>query len=98
MPLAVLEQALSQVRAEYVAEGKADLFDCLQPFLSGDKSTIGYQGIGAGLGMSEGAVKVAVNRLRKRYGQMLRTQIEQTVASPEEVADEIRHLIRAAAG
>jgi len=45
------------------------------------------------LGMTEGAVKTAVHRLRQRYGQLLRAQIAETVASPDEIDDEIRFLL-----
>jgi RNA polymerase sigma-70 factor (ECF subfamily) len=48
--------------------------------------------------MTEGAVRVAVHRLRQRYREVLRDQIAQTVGSPEEIEPEIQHLMRALSG
>jgi RNA polymerase sigma-70 factor (ECF subfamily) len=90
--LSVLEQVLSRLQAELVAEGKAALFEALKDVLTG-AGTSGYAAIGARLGMSEGAVKVAAHRLRRRYRALLRQEIVQTVAGPEEVEDEIRYLL-----
>lgn len=94
--LTVLDQVMVRLRDEYITQGKAVLFEHLQPLLAGDKSLIPYAEVGAALSMSEGAVKVAVHRLRKRYGQLLQDEIAETVAAPEEVEDEIRYLISAA--
>ena len=91
--LTLLDQVLNHLREDYAAAAKLEIFERLQIFLSGDKRLIPYTEVAASLGLSEGAVKVAVHRLRKRYGELLREEIAQTVATPEEVADEIRHLI-----
>ncbi len=87
---------MARLQDEHISKGKTELFAQLQPLLSGDKQSLRYAEVGVSLGMSEGAIKVAVHRLRKRYGQLLRDEIGQTVASPEEIADEIRSLISAA--
>jgi RNA polymerase sigma-70 factor (ECF subfamily) len=90
--LSVLERVLSRLQAELVAQGKAGLFEALKDALTGLRSET-YAAIGAELGMSEGAVKVAAHRLRRRYRALLRDEIAQTVAGPEEVEDEIRYLL-----
>ena len=63
--------------------------------LLGERPTETYTQLGARLDMSETAVKVTVHRLRQRYGELLRAEIAHTVARPEEVDDELRHLIAA---
>ena len=84
---------MARLQAEFAAEGKQAVFDGLKPFLTGGGAAAGYAQVAAELGMTEGAVKVAVHRLRRRYRQLLRDEIAQTVASPEEIDDEIRYLL-----
>src|SRR5438093_8865349 len=67
--LTVLEQAMSALGAEYAAAGKQRLFDELRPFISGDDHDIAYPDVAARLQLSEGATRVAVHRLRQRYGE-----------------------------
>ncbi len=90
--LSVLERVLSRLHDELVAEGKAALFEALKDTLTGAGAG-GYAALGGRLGMSEGAVKVAAHRLRRRYRALLREEIAQTVAGPDEVDDEIRYLL-----
>lgn len=94
---ALIKQVLSRLQQEYVAADKADLFARLEPALTGEVGVGDYAGWAAVLGMSEGAVKVALHRLRRRFGEILRSEIAHTVSSPEEVDDEIRHLFSAIA-
>jgi RNA polymerase sigma factor (sigma-70 family) len=89
----LLEQVIKQLRNEYAREGKAELFQRLQPCLTGAEATLPYAELGAQLGMTENAVKMAVYRLRKHYGERLRAEIVSTVASAQEVEEEIHHLI-----
>ena len=89
--LSVLERVLSRLHAELAAEGKAALFEALKDALTGGQGSR-YAAIGAALGMSEGAVKTAAHRLRRRYRALLQEEIAQTVASPDEIEDEIRYL------
>jgi RNA polymerase sigma factor (sigma-70 family) len=89
--LTLLEQVLAQLQAEMTANGKAALFDAMKAHLTGAQTT-GYAATAARLGMTEGAVKVAAHRLRRRYRELLREEIAQTVPSPDEIEDEIRHL------
>lgn len=90
--LALLDEVLSGLRQEHLAAGTEQMFDALKPCLVGDRQAQPYAALAAQLGMTEGAVKVAVHRLRQRYRQLLREEIANTVASPEEVNDEMHHL------
>jgi RNA polymerase sigma-70 factor (ECF subfamily) len=92
--LLVLERALSKLRDEYAAGGKADLFRRLAGFLGGEKS-VPYKQVAADVGMTEAAVKVAVHRLRRRCRQVLRAEVAQTVADPADVDAELRDLMAA---
>lgn len=94
----LLEQAHKHLRDEFVAAGKLPLFDALQVFLTGDRSDITYAQMGATIDMTEGAVKVAVHRLRRRYGEVLREEIAATVSSADEVEEELRHLLSVVSG
>jgi len=90
--LTLLEQVLARLRDEYRSAGKVRHFETLKGFLSAEKSSSAYSEIGAELGLSEGAVRVAVCRLRQRYLECLRAEITKTVSSPAEIEDELRHL------
>jgi RNA polymerase sigma factor (sigma-70 family) len=89
----LLDQVLARLRAEMVAAGKLAQFDALKFCLTGDKSA--YADVARVLDMTEGAVKVAVHRLRDRYRALLRAEIAETVATPEEIEDELRYLLAA---
>ena len=88
----LLDQAMSRLREECVANHKGDLFGKVESFLSGEKGEASYADIAAALKMSEGAIKVAVHRLRQRYGELVRAEIAQTVATPEEADEELHYL------
>jgi len=96
--LTLLDEVLIRLRVEYAHEGKTDLFAALNPCLVGERTSQPYAELAKRLGMSEAAVKSAVHRLRQRYRQLLRDEIAQTVAGPEEVDDELRHLFAVLAG
>jgi DNA-directed RNA polymerase specialized sigma24 family protein len=91
--ISLLEHVIAQLRAEFAATGKADLFDRLSTFLSPDADRVGYDEAAAQMNMSAGALRMAVHRLRRRYRALLRDQIAATVSSPEETDDEIRFLM-----
>jgi RNA polymerase sigma factor (sigma-70 family) len=93
--LTLLEQVLTQLREETAQAGKADLFDLLKTYLTGEGNQTSHRQTGEELGMSEGAVKVAVHRLRKRYRELLREEIAKTMNESDSVEDEIRHLFAA---
>ena len=93
--LTLLDRVLTRLSEEYEASGKATMFEQLKGCLTGDSDLLPYAELALGLGISEGAVKVAVHRLRKRYRGVLRDEIAQTVADPTEIDDEIRQLFSA---
>ena len=91
--LTVLERVLAKLREEFVAGNKEELFEQLKAFLSADRPGPTCGEIAVRTGLREGTVKVAVHRLRRRYGELLRAEIAETVGDPAEVEDEIRQLI-----
>ena len=95
---ALLEEVLNQLEAEYQQAGKAGLFAALKQTLTGTHESQPYAVLATRLGMNEAAVKVAVHRLRKRYRELLRVEIANVVADPEQAEDELRHLFTALAG
>jgi DNA-directed RNA polymerase specialized sigma24 family protein len=92
--LTLLESVFEAVRADYAAAGKAGLFERLKTFLTAAEGAGTYADAARDLGTSEGAIKVAVHRLRRRYREELRRRVADTVDSDEEVEDELRHLFR----
>ena len=90
--LTLLDQALTKLRAEFDATGKIELFDRLKMFLGGQESTVPYRELGRKLNMSEGAIKVAVHRMRRRYRALLREEIQRTIGAAEDVDEELRQL------
>lgn len=92
--LTLIEAAMGRLRAEYAARGRGDLYDALAGSIGGEGDE-GYGAVGRRLGMTEGAVKVAVHRLRKRCRELLREEVGQTVAGEAEIDDELRHLFGA---
>jgi RNA polymerase sigma-70 factor (ECF subfamily) len=96
--LTLLEQALVQLREELARAGKGRLFEALKGTLTGEDAPRPYAELADELGLSAEAIKVTVHRLRRRYGELLRTEIAQTVSSPVEVEDELRNLFAALGG
>jgi RNA polymerase sigma-70 factor (ECF subfamily) len=90
--MTVLEQAMARLRAECALSNKRELLDKLECFLSGEKAESSYAEIASELNMGIGAVKMTVLRLRRRYGELIRGEIEQTVSTPEEAEEELRFL------
>lgn len=93
--LTLLDSVLQQLRTEYVAGGREDLFDRIKGRLMHPDDAGGYRDIAADLSMSEGAVKVAVYRLRKRYRELLVHEVSQTVTVAGEIDDEVGELFKA---
>ena len=96
--LTLLDRTLTRLAAEYAEDGKGELFEQLKGTLTGDRATLPYSTIAEKLGSSEGAIKVAVHRLRQRYREVLRAEIADTVSEPEEVEEELRNLFAALSG
>jgi RNA polymerase sigma-70 factor (ECF subfamily) len=95
--LGLLDRVLDGLRHEYEESGRSKLFDILKECLTGGMEA-GYAEVAERMHMTEGAVKVAVHRLRQRYKDRLRMAIAETVAGPEQVEDEIRDLFAALGG
>lgn len=95
--ITVLEEVHQRLQQEHERAGKAAQFKTLRFSLMGERSAMPYTELARKLGMSEGAVKVAVHRLRQRYRVVLRELIAETVSTPDEVEDELRYLMRALA-
>jgi RNA polymerase sigma-70 factor (ECF subfamily) len=90
---AVTRRVLESLRLEYSERGRLAVFEALLPHLTGDPPPGAYAQIGEKLDLQPGALKVAQHRLRRRFGELLRKEIAHTVARPEDVEDEIRHLL-----
>lgn len=95
--LTVLDLAMIRLRTEHRDAGKGHLFECLKGYLSQERAAVSYGEVATELGMTEGAVKVAVYRLRRRYRDLVRSEVAQTVSGPDEVDDEIQALFTALA-
>src|SRR5207249_4926940 len=91
--LTVLERVLSRLKDEYVGAGNAALFDALKELLPDEPGSPSQAEIAARLGMTENAVRQAFYRFRQRYQSLLREEIANTVATPGDIEDELRHLI-----
>jgi RNA polymerase sigma factor (sigma-70 family) len=90
--LTLLDQVMSRLKTESADRGHPAQFERLNTYLTGDQPQPSYAQTAAELNTSEGAIKVAVHRLRRRFRDLVREEIAQTVSSPEEIEDELRHL------
>jgi RNA polymerase sigma factor (sigma-70 family) len=93
--LTVIDRVLTGLRRESEAEGRTAEFDAIKACMLGRAAAGSYTAIAAQLGISEGAVRVAVYRLRRKFQSSLKHDIAETVSTPDQVEDEIRYLIRA---
>jgi len=91
----LIEQVLERLRQEYGTEGRRDMFNRLEAHLTDEPPAGFYADAARQLNMTEGALKTALHRLRRRFGELLRRQIAHTVASPDQVEEEIRNLFAA---
>ena len=89
----VLERVLGLLKNEYVAAGNAALFDCLKQLLPDEPGSPSQADIAGQLGMTANSVRQAFHRFRQRYQSLLREEISNTVATPGDIEDELRHLI-----
>jgi DNA-directed RNA polymerase specialized sigma24 family protein len=94
----LLERVMEHLAQDYHVGGKGELFQALEPLLAGDKDSSTYAQLAARFGLTEAAVKMKVQRLRHRFQSLLRQEIGNTVACPEEVEDELRFLFRVLSG
>lgn len=93
--LVLLERVLLRLGDEYKSAGKAELFEQLKGFLTGDSVAVPYADVAKTLETSEGAVKVAVHRLRRRFRDTLTDEISETVSDPADINGEIEYLLKA---
>lgn len=93
--ISLLERVVSKLREEAVAEGQGARFEQLKEFLTVGKGGISYGEVARGLLMEEGALRVAVHRLRKRYRELLRREVAETLSDPAMVEDELAVLLGA---
>jgi RNA polymerase sigma-70 factor (ECF subfamily) len=93
--LTLLNQVLVQLRDEYGRAGNAATFEALQIYLTGDKGDVPYAETATRLNLGESALKMSIQRLRRRYGDLLRKEIAQTVDTQQEIDEEIRALFAA---
>jgi RNA polymerase sigma-70 factor (ECF subfamily) len=93
--LALLSKVIERLQKECEADGKAKLFEQLKTFLTTGKDGTAQAEVAKALGMEEGAVRVAIHRLRKRYRELLRDEIAQTLANAADVDEEMRALFGA---
>ncbi|HEY1789700.1 MAG TPA: ECF-type sigma factor [Verrucomicrobiae bacterium] len=91
--LALLEQTMARLRLEFERAGKMAEFERLKAFLTADKKEIPYAAAAHELGMEEGALRVSVHRLRKRYRELFREEIAHTLAEGESVEEELKYLM-----
>ena len=89
----LIEAVLTQLCEDYTSDGRGQIFEALKGCIWGDGNPGSYPDLALRLDLTEGAVKVAVHRLRVRYRQLLRAEVAQTVATPIEVDGELRHLM-----
>jgi RNA polymerase sigma-70 factor (ECF subfamily) len=89
---ALLEQTVSNLRADFITRGKGRLFDGLSTFLTSDLHETSYQSAAERLGLPLSAIKTTVHRLRRDYRSKLREEISRTVSSPDEIDEELLYL------
>jgi len=91
--LTLVERALNLLAADFVAAGKSEQFETLKPWLLGEIDSLSQADAAGRLGMTEGAAKVAIHRLRKRFRELVKAEIAQTVGDARQVQEELRYLL-----
>ena len=94
----LFDQVLARLEQEFRDSGKGGLFDQLKGSLLAEEPGLSYAEVGARLSLTESVVKQAVHRMRRRYRELFREEIAQTVAGPGEVEDELKHLFAVLSG
>jgi len=93
--LTLLDQVLARLQEEMAGADKTKLFEVLKPCLTGEDSALSHRQAGVELGMTEGAVKVAMHRLRRRYRELLLEEVGRTLKEPALIEEELRNLFAA---
>jgi RNA polymerase sigma-70 factor (ECF subfamily) len=94
----VLERAMQRLESEYTACGKAEHFEALKSLIGGDRADLPHSVIAARLRLTTKALNLALFRMRRRYGELIRAEIAETVAQPGDVDAELRHLMQCIRG
>lgn len=94
----LLSRVLDRLREEFDGAGRTGRFEVLKEFLTDDRGSMSYAEAASRLGVTESAVKSGIYRLRQRYGELVREEIAQTVAKPEEIEPEVRYLLEVLGG
>jgi len=89
----LVERAISAAAAEFAAAGKSEQFNALKPWLLGDLESMSQADAARQLGLTEGAIKVAIHRLRKRFRELVKTEIAHTLGDQGQVQEELRYLL-----
>jgi RNA polymerase sigma-70 factor (ECF subfamily) len=93
--LTLLDRAMNRLRSEYETAGKLAVYERMKNHLAGGSQLPSYEHLASDLKMTEGSVKVAIHRMRKRCRELLRAEIGETVADPSEIDEELRSLFAA---
>jgi RNA polymerase sigma-70 factor (ECF subfamily) len=93
--LTLLDRAMARLRGEFASGGKSEMFEGIRQFLTGDNQPGAYAQAAPALGMTAGALKVAVHRARRRFGGLVREEVAATLDRTEDIEDEIHHLLAA---
>ena len=96
--MTLLDHVLTRLRNEFAQAGKAEQFERVKSLLTGNDDHIPYSLLASELDTTEGALKVAIHRMRSRFREVLRDEISQTVAQPDQIGEEIRYLMSVIAG
>ena len=96
--LTLLDRTMTRLREQFTGAGNAKEFERLKACLTAERGDISYGEIAGALGLNEGAVRVAVHRLRKRFREIFREEIAHTVSSADEIEEEVRYLMGVLAG
>jgi RNA polymerase sigma-70 factor (ECF subfamily) len=94
---ALLGKTMARLRAEFVALGKQDEFEQIKECLTAERGSIDYSALSRCTGLNEGTLRVGIHRLRKRFREIFREQVAETVVTPAEIDAEMRHLMGALA-
>jgi len=91
--LTLVDRAINLLASEFATAGKGEQFETLKPWLLGEVEPLSQADAARRLGMTEGAAKVAIHRLRKRFRELVKTEIAQTVSDPDQAQEELRYLV-----
>jgi DNA-directed RNA polymerase specialized sigma24 family protein len=89
----LLENVMAKLRSEFIVAGRADEFERLSMFLNKEPGSARYETVAEEMGISAGALRMSVHRMRRRYRRLLHAEVAETVQEREEIEDELRYLL-----